>query len=250
MKKISSKALLIIGWIVGFGAPLFSVITGLIFPGVSRGVERAILYFLFCTGVVLLTLSLAKKRIEDGVVKADNLLPALTPAQICLIVSMNLLWMGMAVITAGNRSIGTFLTGTGDFGAFVSIILALIRAAGKKNERKSALSDSRRSDESDSYRPVFLPDLTDTSKNSSVTKKPPVGKNPDPGKTAMPADAVCDKCGASIAECGTLHCQGNKYYCQKCCDILTGKPAETKTVEKEVGIKQDLASDLKAVLAE
>ncbi len=189
MKKLSSKALLIIGLIVEFGNPFFLVIIGLMFPHMSGDFAMPIIYFFDCAGVIILTLSLAKKRLERGTIKAENLLKALTPAQICLITSMVLLVVGVTIGAIGSQAFGGMLGGIGIIGVFVAIILAIVRAVKNRQERKAR-------------EPVY-----------KATYTPPTT-----GVQFNPKE-FCERCGAA-ADKGTLKELNGHKFCSSCMEIM------------------------------
>ena len=130
MNKISSKALLIIGLTVKFGNPVLIVFTALLFPNMPGEVAMPLSIFFDCLGIVILTLSLAKKRLENGKIKAESAfraLTALTPSQICLIISMALIVIGEIISAIGISFFG-WISVIGIYGIFASIILAIVRA--------------------------------------------------------------------------------------------------------------------------
>ena len=189
MKKISSRALLITGLVIEFGNPIFIAIIALIFPNMSGDFAMPIIYFFYCAGVIILTLSLAKKRLERGTIKAENLLKALTPAQICLISSMILLFGGVTIGSLGSSSFDGLLGGVGFIGILVSIVLAIVRAVKNRQERKAR-------------EPVYK--ATYTPSTNGVQFKP---------------KEYCERCGAA-ADKGTLKELNGHRFCSSCTEIM------------------------------
>ena len=189
MKKISSRALLITGLVVEFGNPIFIAIIALMFPNMSGDFAMPIIYFFDCAGVIILTLSLAKKRLERGTIKAENLLKALTPAQICLITSMVLLVVGVTIGAIGSQAFGGMVGGIGIIGVFVAIILAIVRAVKIRQERKAR-------------EPVYKPTYTPATTNIQFKLK-----------------EYCERCGAA-ADKGTLKELNGHRFCSSCTEIM------------------------------
>ena len=147
MKKKGSKALLIIGLIVGLGSPLFVILLVLFFPGIPNEAYFPLTIFFYGLGVVLLAFSLAKRRIDKGETRTHNLLRALTPAQIALILSVILLLIQVILAEFLDR----FPTGIDAFvllglliimGFIASIALAAVRWATHQKKSRAALSAS------------------------------------------------------------------------------------------------------------
>ena len=189
MKKMSSKALLITGLIVLFGNPFILVIIGFIFPNMSGDFAMPIIYFFDCLSVVILTLSLAKNRLEKGKVNAENIFHALTPAQICLIASMILLTVGVTIGVIGSSTLGGILGGLAFIGIFVSIILAIARAVQRIRKFKAKVSASR---------------VSHTPVSSGVQYKP---------------KEYCERCGTA-ADKGTLKELNGHRFCSSCTEIM------------------------------
>ncbi len=136
MNKIPAKALLIAGLVVMFGMPILPTILALFFPTLS-GDSGLLMACFLCSpslGVVLLVLAQAKNRLENGDVDADGLFRALTPAQICLMISMLLLTAGMAIGALGNEEFGGIVVFFAMIGIVASIILAIVRGAVRSAE--------------------------------------------------------------------------------------------------------------------
>ena len=137
MKILSSKVLLIIGLIIGFGSPIFVGCIAFAFPNIPADYTMLITYFFACFSVVLFTLSLAKKRMENGSVQSNSLARALTPAQISLMAAASVLFLGVVFGVFVSEAMGGFAATVGFNGVVVSIVFAVIRGARKRNERKA-----------------------------------------------------------------------------------------------------------------
>ena len=200
MKKISWIAFLITGLILISGNPVFIVIIAFIFPKMPGEISIPILNLFYCMGVVLLTLSLAKKRMERGTVKANNLLRALTPAQICLIVSMIFYASGMFIAASpDNMTTGGILCVIGMLGVFGAIVLAICRAVYIRKTRQKTLNE------------VY---------NAAVARAS--GERiPDRQKER------CERCGGAAEEKKFKIIDGHKF-CRQCAEI------KLKEIEAEV----------------
>ena len=188
MNKISSKALLIIGLTVEFGNPVLIVFIALLFPNMPGEVAMPLIFFFDCLGIVILTLSLAKKRLENGKIKAESVFRALTPSQICLIISMALIVIGEIISAIGISFFG-WISVIGIYGIFASIILAIVRAVIIRRKCKVMAA-------------VFKVDHTTVS--SGIQYKP---------------KGQCERCGAA-ADVVTLKELNGYKLCSSCAEIM------------------------------
>lgn len=135
MKKIRWKTFLIAGLIIAFGSPtFFSWISA--FQNMPNKFRILTLSCYFCLGVVMFIFSLTKKRMEDGEVRADNLFRALTPAQICLLVSLVVFTLSAIFEAFVAVLAGDFWWTCGMIGVLVSGILTISGAASKYTEKQ------------------------------------------------------------------------------------------------------------------
>ena len=137
MKKITAKGLRIFGLILIFGNPLLLVFISYLFPDASGSVGMDACFLFDSIGAVLLTLAVAKKRMENGTVRATGLLRALTPAQISLILTLLFSMVLMAVVIAGYIEIMR-LSILVEVGFLVSAGLAVYGAIKKRELHKEA----------------------------------------------------------------------------------------------------------------
>lgn len=193
--------MMIIGLVLFLFAPVFIDIfvpNNIFF---SKPINSYVVNFVYCISVIILTLALAKKRIENARDYSLTLVRVLTPAQISLIASMILLMIGDVV----PGQIGKFIYRVGAVGILVSIVLAIVRAAleeRKQDQRKKSIQTTKRSQN-----------------NDTVTTASPVGQ-------AVPKEH-CEKC-EDVFERGTLRSLNGHKYCISCYKALMDEQAKAR----------------------
>ena len=212
VKKISSKALLIIGLIVVYVNP--SLFAAFLFPNMSGDFGILLFFFFECLGVVLFTLALAKKRLEKGKVKSHGLLRALTPAQICLIISMIMLSVGGLISVIENTNLNVFYGCLGVIGVFTSIILAIVRAVIIRYDRKARFSMMKK---------LIIKNEKETKQDlvnvlNAVLAKRVMIQREEARKNLEHKRLYCTKCSTCGAEHpkSEFHLMNDKYYCEEC----------------------------------
>ena len=221
---------MIVGLIITFESPFFYLIA-LFF--MSEKLAMALFFCCCSLGFIILTLSLAKRRIEEGKVEAEDILHALTPAQISLIVSLILFAAGGTIGAFGSSTFAGVLFILAGIGIFVSIIFVFVRPEKRKPKPEANVAASKVP-----YTPASTYRIDAPGKAPDLIRKNAPGKDPDLIRKNAPANVVCAKCGTSMANDGTVRHMGEKYYCKTCYEKMAKDLIQLEEERKRLELKR------------